>query len=238
MKRIILLGKGTLAIKISNWFLKSDEYEIVGVVPVIPEPSWTDSFMMWAKENKLHVISSGHYKDIPNVLDPHYAVDLAFSIFYDKIIKEWFIKKCKQILNLHNGPLPKYRGVSPINWALKNNEKSHGITIHQITPGIDDGPIISQVVFSIYPEFDEVKDVYLRSLEYGWTLFKETIYLIDKITPTLQDNSQAIYYNAKQNDLLLERRNFTKQESINSFVLENENMLQEYADRLIKYKEI
>jgi len=238
MKRVILLGKGTLAIKISDWFMKSDEYKIIGVIPVIPEPSWTDSLSMWANENKLSVISSGHYKDIPNVLDDDWNVDLAFSIFYDKIIKEWFINKCKKILNLHNGPLPKYRGVSPINWALKNNEKSHGVTIHQITPGIDDGPILSQIIYSIFPEVDEVKDVYLRSLEYGWTLFKETIPLIDRINPSPQDNFQATYYNAKQNDLLLERRNFTKQESINSAVLENENLLQEYAERLTKYREI
>ena len=45
-------------------------------------------------------------------------------------LKQNFIDSCKNIINLHNSPLPKYRGVRPINWALKNGEHSHGVTIH------------------------------------------------------------------------------------------------------------
>jgi methionyl-tRNA formyltransferase len=135
-------------------------------------------------------------------------------VFYDKIIKEWFITHCARILNLHNGPLPRYRGVSPINWALKNNETSHGVTIHEITPGIDDGPIVAQAVYSIYPEFDEVKDVYARAIEYGWTLFQQTMPLLGRIEPRQQDDTLATYYSAKENDRLAERRNFTRQESL------------------------
>ena len=59
--------------------------------------------------------------------------------------------------------------------GVKNNEVEHGITIHEITPGIDDGPIVGQLKYSIYPQFDEVVDVYRRSLEYGWILFQQTI---------------------------------------------------------------
>ena len=119
-----------------------------------------------------------------------------------------------RILNLHNSPLPKYRGVSPINWALKNGERVHGVSIHEITPGIDDGPIYSQLLYSIYPEFDEVRDVYARALEYGWVLFTQTMPLMSRITPRPQDHAQASYYNLQQNAQLAERRSFTRQESI------------------------
>jgi methionyl-tRNA formyltransferase len=159
-------------------------------------------------------IESGHYKDLPDVSTAGWSTDLAMSVFYDKIIKAWFIDKCKQIINLHNGPLPKYRGVSPINWALKNGEREHGITIHEITPGIDDGPIVGQVKYSIYPEFDEVIDVYNRSLEYGWTLFQQTIPLIDSIKPRPQDEQQATYYNRGDNVRLEERSGFTREASL------------------------
>ena len=70
------------------------------------------------------------------------------------------------------------------------------------------------MLYSVYPEFDEVKDVYLRSLEYGWTLFAQTMPLLDRITPVPQDHSQATYYNLQQNALLGERRHFTKGESL------------------------
>lgn len=212
-KKVIVMGKGSLAIKICEWFLKNSKYDLAQIVPVVPEPRWTDSLSKWAKKNKIPIVLSGNYEDIKNVQEKNWQVDLVFSVFYDKIIKGWFIKKCKTILNIHNGPLPKYRGVSPINWALKNKELKHGITIHEITTGIDDGAIISQLEYSIYPEFDEVIDVYNRALEYGWTLFLQTMPLLKNITPRPQVNLAASYYNSKQNNLLGERIGFTKKES-------------------------
>jgi methionyl-tRNA formyltransferase len=213
MENVIFLGKGKLGIRVAEWFLNSPDYNLTAVVPVIPEPSWAPSLQNWAESKGLNIIRSGHYKDLEGVKEPDWKIDLCFSVFYDKIIKDWYIQKCRRILNLHNGPLPKYRGVSPINWALKNGEIEHGITIHEITPGIDDGPIISQVKYSVYPEFDEVIDVYDRSLEFGWTLFEQTMPLLKKIKARQQVDSEATYYNSGKNELLGERRYFRKAES-------------------------
>ena len=207
---VILLGKGALAIKVAQWFYANPKYKLLTIVPVIPEPSWTDSFKKWAEATGVPFVATGHYKDIPEVANTEWSIDLVVSVTYDKIIKKWFIEKCKRIINIHNGPLPRYRGVSPINWALKNNETTHGVTIHEITPGIDDGPIISQVLFSIYPEHDEVIDVYKRCLDFGWQLFQYTIPLLNKIPPQKQNEKNAVYYHHKQDALLGERRNFTR----------------------------
>ena len=214
MQTVVVMGKGDLAIRIADWFLQSDKYKLVAVVPVMPEPAWTQSFASWASANRVQIIGSGHYKDLPEISTANGGVDLAVSVFYDKIIKAWFIDKCKRIINLHNAPLPKYRGVSPINWALKNGEIEHGLTIHEITPGIDDGPIIAQLKYSIYPEFDEVIDVYKRSLEYGWTLFQQTMPLIDKVQARPQNDSQASYYSKLDNPRLGDRSGFTREASL------------------------
>ncbi|HLJ78641.1 MAG TPA: formyltransferase family protein [Acidobacteriaceae bacterium] len=213
MKRVVLLGKGDLAIRIANWFLHSDKYTLAEVVPVMPEPSWTASLSRWARENGVPIVESGHYRDLRELQAGDGRVDLAMSVFYDKIIREWFIQRCRRIINLHNGPLPKYRGVSPINWALKNEEYEHGVTIHEITPGIDDGPIVGQVKYSIYPAFDEVVDVYRRSLEYGWTLFQQTAPLLDRIQPREQEHDQATYYSKLDNPQLGDRSGFTRAHS-------------------------
>jgi methionyl-tRNA formyltransferase len=202
------MGKGTLAIRIADWFLASPDYQLALIVPVIPEPSWTESLVAWAEHNQVPYTASGHYRDIQRVKDHDWTVDLAFSVFYDKIIPDWFIEKCERILNLHNGPLPRYRGVSPINWALKNSESKHGVTIHEITVGVDDGPVVAQLEYSIYPEFDKVIDVYRRSLDYGWLLFRQTMPILDRIEARPQDHSQATYYSSDQNALLDERRGF------------------------------
>ena len=212
VKNVIILGKGDLCIKICEWFYNNPLYTITKIIPVNPEPIWTGSLSKWAAKNKISIINSGDYRDLKD--KDIFQSDIVMSIFYDTIIKKDFIDKCKKIINLHNAPLPKYRGVSPINWALKNKEQEHGVTIHEINPGIDDGRIIGQIKYSIYPEFDEVIDVLNRSVIYGYSLFVNTIPLLDQITPFEQDENNSSYYSGQENEFLKERRNFTKAESI------------------------
>lgn len=213
MKTVVVLGKGDLAIRVAGWFHDSPDHDLVGVIPVMPEPSWTGSLAGWAREHGVDVVQSGHWRDLAAELG---TVDLGVSVFYDKILREEFIARFGRLLNLHNGPLPRYRGVSPINWALKNEEQAHGVTLHEITPGIDDGPIVAQVTYSIYPEFDEVRDVYARALEFGWTLFAQTMPILDRIVARAQDEAQASYYSADDQARLGDRADFTREASTSS----------------------
>ena len=205
-KNVVVLGKGPLALNIANWFFKDTGYELRAIVPVIPEPEWTESISEWAKSRNINTIDSGHYKNIFDLKNSEWNIDLAVSCMYDKIFNEWFINKCKKIINIHNSPLPKYRGVSSIQWAFKNEESLHGITIHEVVKSVDTGPVIAQLVYSIYPYIDEVQDVYDRANEYGWVLFKQTIPLLDKIIPIPQDESSSTYYNKHDIEKLGDRK--------------------------------
>lgn len=44
--------------------------------------------------------------------------------------------------NLHPSPLPAYRGPDPIFWQLAKNEKQCGVTLHQMSPAFDTGPVV------------------------------------------------------------------------------------------------
>ena len=48
-------------------------------------------------------------------------------------------------LNVHPSALPKYRGPSPVLWAIRNGDPFMGITVHRMTEGIDAGPVLAQV---------------------------------------------------------------------------------------------
>jgi len=52
--------------------------------------------------------------------------------------------------NFHFGLLPAYRGPDPIFWQIKNRETHGGITVHQVTEGVDEGPILHEesIVFA------------------------------------------------------------------------------------------
>lgn len=47
-------------------------------------------------------------------------------------------------LNIHGGLLPQYRGCNPTQWAILNGEHEVGVTLHEISDGIDEGKIIAQ----------------------------------------------------------------------------------------------
>ena len=204
--KIILLGKGDLAIKVAEWIKQNHDLSLV--VPDYPEPTWSSSLSEWCINNKVDYISTGDYRDISDVSN----VDLVISVFYGKIIKNDFILKVKNIINLHNAPLPKYRGVRPINWALKNGELEHGVTIHKITKGIDDGEILGKVTYPIYPEIEEVIDVYNKSLDYGWLLFLDVMtkyeYVINNTV--IQNEKISSYYSNRDIPNLGDRGDFCR----------------------------
>ena len=52
-------------------------------------------------------------------------------------------------LNVHASLLPRWRGASPINAAILENDSSSGVTIMKMAEGLDDGPILSQESTSI-----------------------------------------------------------------------------------------
>ena len=52
-------------------------------------------------------------------------------------------------LNVHDSLLPEYAGFSPLIWALINGERSAGITIHALGPGLDAGNILYQELIAI-----------------------------------------------------------------------------------------
>ena len=53
-KTVVLLGKGSLAVRIGQWFCENPGYSLKLVVPVMPVPTWTESLGdYWAKEGTL-----------------------------------------------------------------------------------------------------------------------------------------------------------------------------------------
>jgi methionyl-tRNA formyltransferase len=49
------------------------------------------------------------------------------------------------VLNVHPSALPRYRGPSPVLWAIRNGDPYLGITVHRMTERIDAGPVLAQV---------------------------------------------------------------------------------------------
>lgn len=71
------------------------------------------------------------------------------------------------VLNIHPSALPKYRGPSPVLWAVRNGDPSIGITVHRMSETIDAGPVLAQTEGILLPEEITHQDV--------WELIKRAV---------------------------------------------------------------
>jgi len=110
-----------------------------------------------------------------------YKADLFISVASPIIFKEALIHIPKRdCINIHNAPLPRYRGMLPNFWQMYHGEKQVGITVHRIETGIDTGDIISQHHVPIDP--DETLDHLIRKTK------KENAKLIIKAIDDFRNN--------------------------------------------------
>jgi folate-dependent phosphoribosylglycinamide formyltransferase PurN len=79
------------------------------------------------------------------------------------------------VLNLHTGILPKYRNVHTDFWAyVKNDLAGIGVTLFELTEGIDDGPVIREVR-SADTEDDYLWNIKLKNLSAVLALIQNAI---------------------------------------------------------------
>ena len=101
-----------------------------------------------------------------------YNCDLFLSMSFNQIFKTEIINIPKfKTINCHAGKLPFYRGRNILNWALINDEKEFGITVHYVDEGIDTGDIILQREYTITD-----KDDYSTLLEIAYVECANILY--------------------------------------------------------------
>jgi len=84
-----------------------------------------------------------------------FKCDLFVSMSFNQIFrKPLFDLPRLTTINCHAGKLPFYRGRNVLNWALINDEKEIGVTVHFVDEGIDTGDIVIQRTFDLSDEDD------------------------------------------------------------------------------------
>ncbi len=100
----------------------------------------------------------------------------------------------KYCVNLHPSLLPKYRGASPIPWAILNGETKTGNTLIKMSGKMDAGDIILQAETDI-GEDENTPKLSSRLAQMGAELLLRALDGIkaDNIHPEKQDESQVSY---------------------------------------------
>src|SRR6185369_15072775 len=121
--------------------------------------------------------------------------DACIVVAYGKILPEWMLAIPRLgCINVHASLLPKYRGAAPINWAIARGERVTGITIMQMDPGMDTGPMLAQRSIEIGDETTAPELSDSLSL-LGANLLSEALPGIERgeVTPERQADEQATY---------------------------------------------
>ena len=69
-----------------------------------------------------------------------------------RILGEDFVNHwAGRMINIHPSLLPAYRGLDTHARALADGATVHGCSVHFVTPGLDEGPVILQAEVPVLP---------------------------------------------------------------------------------------
>lgn len=119
--------------------------------------------------------------------------DVAVVVAYGRILPTEFLKAPRNgCINVHFSLLPRYRGASPVNWAIVNGEEETGVTTMFIEPTLDTGPILLQAKTTI-GEQETAPELMTRLAETGAELLGETLVKLKTLIPLVQDDAVATF---------------------------------------------
>ncbi len=75
---------------------------------------------------------------------------------YMRILTPFLVEAwAERMINIHPALLPAFPGLHTHDRALKAGVKLHGCSVHWVTPGVDEGPLIGQAAVPVLPDDDE-----------------------------------------------------------------------------------
>ena len=119
--------------------------------------------------------------------------DLVAVVAYGKLLPHDFLVYPEYgCVNIHASVLPKYRGASPIHFAVLNGDKVTGVTAQQMDDGLDTGDILHVRTMEI-GENDTTEYMYEVLAPLGAQVLMETIEMIEKgeLKPVKQNEEEA-----------------------------------------------
>ena len=200
--RIVFFGTSKFAVPILKVLNKSSDFDIGLIITEPPKPAGRKKELAlspvhnFAQENDLDLFPPTTLRgpEVQKVIKEVKA-DVFIVVSYGKIIpvEVFNIPKFKTI-NVHPSLLPKYRGASPIQNTLLNDDKRTGVTLILIDEDVDHGPIISQEEFNT-DSSDTFNTLEIKLAELGGNILLRDLskYISGEIKPTEQNHSEATF---------------------------------------------
>ncbi len=195
---VVFFGTGQTSLEALQCLSEDFVVELVVTKPPATNSAgkeFKNNVQVWAEQNDIKVINPKDKTELIKLAkQAKFQSELGIVLDFGMIIPSDVIDLFpKGILNSHFSLLPKYRGADPIRTAILNGDKTSGVTIIRITPGLDDGPILTWAELDIA----NMNAIELREELSGLNcaLLPETarMYLNNELEPIEQDESEATH---------------------------------------------
>jgi methionyl-tRNA formyltransferase len=189
MANVVLIGLGTTTHSALQSLLST--CNVQAVVRTLDPSSPDDDAINLAQHSEIPIFADVSQASIKSLLFK-FQPDCVVVSSYNQILPPALIQ-LSTFINVHYSPLPKYRGRANVNWALINDESCAAITIHRITPELDEGNILFQQLVPICSS-DTVVDIYkqlnkIQQQHLGHTVLRG----LNGNKGVPQDNTEATY---------------------------------------------
>lgn len=203
--KVVFIGTGEIGVPCLNWLAESDDYQVVAVVTQPDRPAgrqmklqgspikqaalkWRIRVYQPQKINQKTVISQLRYLE----------ADVFVVVAYGQILSREILDLPRLgCLNVHASLLPKYRGASPIQEAIRAGDRSTGVTVMWMDEGLDTGDILCAKRLSIRSD-ETAKTLHDRLAELAPKVLKEGLDLLRKgKTPRIKQKEKEASYAKK-----------------------------------------
>jgi len=144
-----------------NQLMRAHGHRLVGVVTGPGPKSRRSTTYLDIVRNTppdIDVIVTTHPERLARMLEP-LKPDLIWTLGFLRVLPQDVLDLPRLgTINSHGGVLPKYRGPNPPGWAFRNDEGEIGWTVHRMTAGIDEGPILASGTVS-YEDDDDFESL-------------------------------------------------------------------------------
>ena len=144
------------------------------------------------------MITHGNAVNLNDLHEISPDVDLVICSGFTSKLNSDFLDKYS-VINIHYSLLPAYRGLHSTVWALLNDEKSLGLSIHYMNEYFDDGDIIYQ--FEVENDYKSTSYDYMRVFnKHIEENLDQVVFNLLKgnIKPVKQDKSMASWVPRRQ----------------------------------------
>ena len=116
------------------------------------------------------------------------------------VVANWPLKLRPEVLaipkygwiNCHAGPVPTYRGGSPLNWQIINGEEILCVSLLQMDEGLDTGPILSEQAFRL-EKYETIDDAHRRANSAFAEMVVAHVDLLENYPETIKPTPQDFY---------------------------------------------